>query len=58
MTYLDARARKMYAKLREIWDNAPTVAALEGQSVMLAGYVVALDESKAGVREFLLVPYF
>jgi hypothetical protein len=58
ITDFDPRALKMYAQLREIWDNAPTVAALEGQSVKLAGYVVPLDESKAGVREFLLVPYF
>jgi hypothetical protein len=58
ITDFDPRALKMYERLRAIWDNAPTVAAMEGQSVKLAGYVVPLDESKAGVREFLLVPYF
>lgn len=54
----DPRAPKMYARMREIWDNAPTVAALDGQAVRLPGYVVPLDVAKDGIREFLLVPYF
>lgn len=58
MTDFDPRALKMYERLREIWDNAPTVPALAGQAVRLAGYLVPLDEAKDGIREFLLVPYF
>ncbi len=58
ITDTDPRGRKMYERLREIWDNAPTVAALAGQSVKLAGYLVPLDGAKAGLHEFLLVPYF
>ena len=54
----DPRAQKMYDRLREIWDNAPTVSSLAGQSIRLAGYLVSLDEAKDGIREFLLVPYF
>jgi hypothetical protein len=54
----DPRALKQYEKLREIWDNAPTVAALAGRQVRLPGYLVPLDEAKDGIREFLLVPYF
>lgn len=45
-------------KLREIWDQAPTNAALDGQAIKLPGYVVPLEESKDGLKEFLLVPYF
>ena len=44
--------------MRELWDTAPTVAGLAGQSVSLAGYLVPLDEAKDGIRDFLLVPYF
>jgi len=54
----DPRAQAMYEQLREIWDNAPTVAAMAGQAIRLPGYVVPLDESRDGLREFLLVPYF
>ena len=54
----DPRAQAMLKRLREIWDAAPTVPALDGQRVRLPGYVVPLDESAAGLRTFLLVPYF
>ncbi len=54
----DPKAQDALARLREAWDNAPTVAALDGRSIKLPGYLVPLDESKAGITEFLLVPYF
>jgi len=54
----DPKAQDMLNKLREAWDNAPTVAALDGTSIKLPGYLVPLDETKAGISEFLLVPYF
>lgn len=54
----DPRAARMLTRLRDIWDSAPTVAALEGRKVKLPGYVVPLDEARDGLREFLLVPYF
>jgi len=54
----DPRAVQLYARMRDIWDNAPTVAALAGRRVRLPGYLVPLDEAKDGIREFLLVPYF
>ncbi len=44
--------------MREIWDNAPTNRALDGTRARLPGYVVPLDTHAAGVKEFLLVPYF
>ena len=54
----DPKAQDALNKLREAWDNAPTVAELDGSAVKLPGYLVPLDESKAGITEFLLVPYF
>lgn len=48
----------MMRKLRQLLDDAPTVAALDGTTVRLPGYVVPLEESREGLREFLLVPYF
>ena len=54
----DPKAMDMMRQLRESWDNAPTEAALDGRQVKLPGYVVPLDETKAGLKEFLLVPYF
>ena len=44
--------------MREIWDGAPTLKTLDGQTVRLPGYVVPLDVSPDAMREFLLVPYF
>lgn len=58
MSDFDPRTLKLYERLREVWDNAPTVTALAGQAIKLAGYLVPLDEAKDGIREFLLVPYF
>lgn len=54
----DPRAQAMLSRMREAWDNAPTVPAMAGQDVRLPGYLVPLEEGKAGLREFLLVPYF
>jgi hypothetical protein len=54
----DPRAQQALKKLREVWDNAPTNNAMDNQRVRLPGYVVPLDETKAGLKEFLLVPYF
>ena len=54
----DPRATAALAKLREAWDNAPVNPALVGQLVRLPGYLVPLEETKDGLKEFLLVPYF
>src|SRR5258706_2300034 len=54
----DPRVLQMMRDMREAWDNAPTNAQMDGASIRLPGYVVPLDESKAGMKEFLLVPYF
>lgn len=54
----DPRAIAALAKLREVWDNAPINPAVVGQTVRLPGYLVPLEETKDGLKEFLLVPYF
>ncbi len=45
-------------EMRKMWDNAPTRDDLNGAQIRLPGYVVPLENSGDGVREFLLVPYF
>ncbi|MCD0418569.1 DUF3299 domain-containing protein [Rubrivivax sp. JA1024] len=54
----DPRANKLLQRMREIWDAAPANPAIVGQVVRLPGFVVPLEESKQGLKEFLLVPYF
>jgi hypothetical protein len=54
----DPKTMDVMAKLREAWDNAPAEPRLDGAAVKLPGYLVTLDETKAGITEFLLVPYF
>jgi len=54
----DPRAMQMMKRMREVWDNAPVNPALVGEAVRIPGFVVPLEETKDGVKEFLLVPYF
>jgi uncharacterized protein len=54
----DPKANEMLKKMRESWDNAPGNNAIDGQAVRLPGYLVPLEDSAAGMSEFLLVPYF
>ena len=49
---------QMMRDMRATWDNAPTVAAMDGAAVKLPGYLVPLEEVKGELKEFLLVPYF
>jgi uncharacterized protein len=54
----DPRAVALLKKMREVWDNAPVNSALVGQNVRIPGFVVPLEDSRDGMKEFLLVPYF
>ena len=54
----DPRAAQMMKRLREVWDSAPTSAELAGRTVRIPGFVVPLEDSRDGMKEFLLVPYF
>jgi hypothetical protein len=58
LTDSDPRAAQLMKKLREVWDNAPANPALDGQAVRIPGFVVPLEESKDGLKEFLVVPCF
>ncbi|QOF80742.1 DUF3299 domain-containing protein [Variovorax sp. 38R] len=54
----DPRAIQMLDEMRAVWDNAPVNVALDGKPAKLSGFVVPLDATPDGIREFLLVPYF
>jgi hypothetical protein len=54
----DPKATLMLKRMREVWDQAPVNPALVGQQVRIPGFVVPLEDTKDGIREFLLVPYF
>jgi hypothetical protein len=54
----DPRVQTAAVRLREIYDSAPTNPALEGAAVRVPGYIVPLEGTERGLREFLLVPYF
>ena len=58
LTDADPRALALLQRMRETWDNAPTNNAMDDKPVRIAGYLVPLDEVKAGLTRFLLVPYF
>ena len=53
-----ATAMAMLKKMRDVWDNAPVNTAIVGQQVRIPGFVVPLEDTKDGMKEFLLVPYF
>jgi hypothetical protein len=54
----DPRATAMLKKMREVWDSAPVNNAVVGQTVRIPGFVVPLEDTKDGLKELLLVPYF
>jgi uncharacterized protein len=54
----DPEAATLLKRMRATWDNAPTNRALAGAAVRIPGFVVPLEEGTAGLKEFLLVPYF
>ncbi len=54
----DPKASAMLKKMREVWDAAPTNPRLVGQVVRIPGFVVPLEDTNDGLKEFLLVPYF
>jgi hypothetical protein len=58
LTDADPRAMQFLKRMREVWDNAPANPQLVGQDVRIPGFVVPLEDSKDGLKEFLLVPYF
>lgn len=55
----DPKVQQLLKELRDEFDRAPVVAALNNTQARLPGYVVPLEEGAQGeLKEFLLVPYF
>ena len=55
----DPRAAALMKKMQAAFDNAPANPAMDGAQVKIPGYIVPLEQRKAGeITEFLLVPYF
>ncbi len=54
----DPRVMEMMREMRAVWDAAPTNPAMDGVTGRLPGYVVPLDDTSQGMKEFLLVPYY
>jgi uncharacterized protein len=54
----DPRAKELLASLRSAWDEAPPNTALDGAAIRTAGFVVPIEQTRDGTREFLLVPYY
>lgn len=54
----DPRAVERLKRVRDFWNDAPTNRKFDGATVRIPGYIVSLEESKSGIKEFLLVPYF
>ena len=54
----DPRAGALLKRMREVWDAAPVNSKLAGQVVRIPGFVVPLEDTNDGLKEFLLVPYF
>ncbi|MBX3636184.1 MAG: DUF3299 domain-containing protein [Rubrivivax sp.] len=54
----DPRAMELLKRMRKVWDEAPVNEALAGQLIRLPGFIVPLEDSREGLKEFLLVPYF
>jgi hypothetical protein len=54
----DPKAGELLKKMRTVWDSAPSNPALAGAKVKIPGFIVPLEETSAGMKELLLVPYF
>ncbi|WP_172600324.1 DUF3299 domain-containing protein [Sulfurivermis fontis] len=54
----DPRVQEMMARVRQEWDKAPVIEALDGLLVKLPGFVVPLEGDGRKVESFILVPYY
>ncbi|MGE5450569.1 MAG: DUF3299 domain-containing protein [Acidobacteriota bacterium] len=54
----DPKVMEMMTQMREVWDTAPVNDNMQGVVGRLPGYIVPLEESAKGLKEFLLVPYY
>ena len=51
-------AFKLYIKMQEEFDNAPTNEELANRKISLPGFIAPLEQQDGIITEFLLVPYF
>ena len=54
----DPEAMEFFARIEEVWDQAPMVEELDGREVRLPGYAIPLEGDGRSVTSFLLVPYY
>lgn len=54
----DPRAQRALEKLREVWNNAPANASMNGAQIRIPGFLVPLERKGKLITEFLLVPYY
>lgn len=54
----DPRVAAAMASIRQEWDKAPVIKALDGLLVKLPGFVVPLEGDGRKVESFILVPYY
>ncbi len=54
----DPRVAAAMARIRQEWDRAPVIKALDGLLVKLPGFVVPLEGDGRKVESFILVPYY
>ena len=52
------KVQALMEEMRKLWDTAPVNEALNGVQGRIPGYVVPLEDSRAGLKSFLLVPYY
>lgn len=54
----DEQYIKLQKKMQAMLDAAPTVDALDGETVKIPGFILPLEFDETNIKEFLLVPYF
>lgn len=54
----DEEYLKLQIEAQALLDAAPTVEALDGETVRIPGFVLPLEFDETSIKEFLLVPYF
>lgn len=54
----DPRAAELMDRLKELWDQAPVRTDLDGEQVILPGFVVPVESDSEETTGFLLVPYY
>ncbi|NNC99614.1 MAG: DUF3299 domain-containing protein [Gammaproteobacteria bacterium] len=54
----DEKYFKLQEKMLAMFESAPTVDALDGETVQIPGFMLPLEFEETMIKEFLLVPYY